>query len=242
MLAKVKGIVIHKVNYSDTSVIAKVFTNVYGLQSYLISGVKNNKGAIRQSHLMPLNLLELEVYHQQQKNLQRIKELKCLPVLTHLHFDITKSSVALFMAELLHKTIKDEAIPDAALFSFLYHAIQILDATDESITNFPLYFMIRLSAYLGFEPKQNYSPAENVFSLSDGAFISNVLFEPTACSEPTSEALNKLLQAGFDNLHEIKLSSAQREELFDELTRYYEMHEISLGNLHSYKVLKQVYN
>ncbi len=242
MLTKVKGIVINKINYSDTSVIAKVFTNVYGLQSYLISGVKNNKGPIKQSHLMPLNLLELDVYHQQQKNLQRIKELKCLPVLTQLHFNITKSSIALFIAELLHKTIKDEHIPDEALFTFLYHTIQILDATDEAVTNFPLYFMLRLSAYLGFEPKQNYSSVNNVFSLAEGAFVSNVLFEPTACSEPTSEALSKLLEAGFDNLHEIKLNGTQRQALFDELTRYYELHEIGLGNLHSYKVLKQVYS
>jgi DNA repair protein RecO (recombination protein O) len=102
--------------------------------------------------------------------------------------------------------------------------------------------MLRLSAYLGFEPKQNYSAENNIFLLADGAFASNVLFEPTACSESTSEALNKLLQAGFDNLHEVKLSGMQRQALFNELMRYYELHEIGLGNLHSYKVLKQVYS
>ena len=76
MLTKTNAIVIKTINYSENSIILKCFTDQYGLQSYLINGVKNQKGAIKPSHLLVLNLLELEVYHQLNKNLQRIKELK----------------------------------------------------------------------------------------------------------------------------------------------------------------------
>src|SRR6478735_6229471 len=108
MLVKCKAIVVKTVDYSETSVVLKCFTDTYGIQSYMVNGVRSAKGSIKPSHLMPLSLLELELYYQQNKSLHRIKELKCVPPLKTIHFDMIKSAVGMFMAEVIHKTVRDE--------------------------------------------------------------------------------------------------------------------------------------
>jgi DNA repair protein RecO (recombination protein O) len=124
MLTKTRAIVIKTINYSENSVILKCFTEEFGLQSYLINGVKNKKGAIKPSHLLPLNLLDLDVYHQLNKNLQRIKELKCQPIIKNMHYSLLKSSIGIFIGEVLNKTIQAENQADKNLFEFLFTFIQ----------------------------------------------------------------------------------------------------------------------
>jgi DNA repair protein RecO (recombination protein O) len=153
MLVKCRGIVIKTIDYSESSVILKCFTDAHGLQSYLINGVRKNKGQIRPSQLLPLTLLELEVYHQQNKNLQRIKELKCSPPLHQLHFSMVKSSIGMFLSEVLNRSIREEHQADNALFDFIYNAIQLLDIEQQKLSNFPIYFLVQLSRYLGFYPQ-----------------------------------------------------------------------------------------
>jgi len=242
MLTKVKGIVISKINYNENSVIAKIYTNKFGLQSYMVNGIKSNKGNIKQSHLMPLNLLELEVYYQQNKSINRIKELKCFPVLNTLHFNIVKSSIALFVSEIIFKTIKEDNISDIPMFDFLYNTVLIIDETVERTANFPLFFMLKLSAFLGFEPKKNYTPLRNVFSLSDAAFISENNVDPTACAKETSKIIYELMMLDFSNFWSNHYTAEQRADVLNSIIKFYEMHDIKLGNLNSYKILKQVFN
>jgi len=170
MLTKCRAIVIKCIDYSETSVILKCFTDTYGMQSYLINGVRKNKGSIRPSQLLPLTLLELEAYHQQNKNLQRIKELKCTPLLTELHFDMVKSAIGMFMSEVVYRSVKEENQMDTSLFEFLFHAVQVVDQEQGRLTNFPIYFLLQLSRLLGFYPRYNHQGTGTfAFNLKKGS-------------------------------------------------------------------------
>ncbi|MFN4082797.1 MAG: DNA repair protein RecO [Bacteroidia bacterium] len=239
MLTKVKGIVISKVNFNDNSVIAKIYTNVFGLQSYIVNGVKNNKGVVKQSHLLTLNLLELDVYHQQNKNLQRIKEIKCFPLLINLHADMVKSSIAVFMSELIYKSIKHENIPDENLFSFLYQSILYVENSKNTLSHFHLWFMLHYSSFLGFEPKPNFSDNKQYFSLIDGYFVEAEGLN--TCRAETSKQIFNLITVEAKNLHELMFTENQRIKIYEALLKYFELHEIALGTINSYKILKQVF-
>ncbi len=240
MLVKCQAIVIKTINYSESSVILKCFTSEHGLHSYMINGVRGKKGQISPSQLMPLSLLELETYHQQNKNLQRIKELKCWPVLNNIHFDMVKSSVGIFIAELLHKVLIEENQQDKPMFDFLFNAIQILDLSKQNIANFPCYFMIHLCKYFGFMPKQNYSPTNNSFNTIEGLFVPwrigiNSQIEPT-----NSNILHQLMQASFNTFSHVEINKIQRVELLQILIQYYQTHLMGFSDLKSHKVLAEV--
>lgn len=242
MLSKAKGIVLKKIDYSDNSVIVKIYTNLNGMQSYLVNGIKGKRAAIKPSHLLPLTLVEIEAYHQQNKNLQRIKELKCVPILNNLHFNIQKSTVALFIAEVISKTIVQENNADENLFDFLFNCIQFLDMDDENTANFPLLFLLKLSRFLGFNPKQNYSDTDCYFSINQGCFVNQSFFEPNVCDAEVSLHLSKLLAADFTNYGTVLLNQNLRNSILDVILNFYTLHEIGLGNLNSYKVFKQVFS
>lgn len=240
MLTKTKAIVIKTIDYSENSVILKCFTEQYGLQSYLINGVKNKKGAIKPSHLMPLNLLELDVYHQLNKNLQRIKELKCQPILNNIHYDLLKSSIGIFMGEVLNKTIQAENQADKNLFEFLFTVIQYLDLTQQSLSNFPVYFMLQLSQYLGFNPKLNYSELNNSFDLEEGIFKPSLFGDIKVVESHLAEYWFDLCKVNFDSFSQIEINKTHRNELLNHVMLYYKIHIEGFNELKSNKVLVEV--
>ena len=240
MLTKTKAIVIKTIDYSENSVILKCFTEQYGLQSYLINGVKNKKGAIKPSHLMPLNLLELDVYHQLNKNLQRIKELKCQPILNNIHYNLLKSSIGIFMGEVLNKTIQAENQADKNLFEFLFTVIQYLDLTQQSLSNFPVYFMLQLSQYLGFNPKLNYSELNNSFDLEEGVFKPSLFGDIKVVESHLAEYWFDLCKVNFDSFSQIEINKTHRNELLNHVMLYYKIHIEGFNELKSNKVLVEV--
>lgn len=240
MLTKTKAIVIKTIDYSENSVILKCFTEQYGLQSYLINGVKNKKGSIKPSHLLPLNLLDLDVYHQLNKNLQRIKELKCQPILNNIHYDLLKSSIGIFMGELLNKTIQAENQADKNLFEFLYTVIQYLDLTKQSLANFPVYFMLQLSQYLGFNPKLNYSEINNSFDLEEGVFKPSLFGDIKVVESHLAEYWFDLCKVNFDSFSQIEINKTHRNELLNHIMLYYKIHVDGFNELKSNKVLVEV--
>jgi|SRR5580704_13935971 DNA repair protein RecO (recombination protein O) len=138
---KTNGIVLRTVKYGETSLIVSMYTELFGIQSYLINGVRisSKKGPGKANLFQPAALLELVVYHQEIKNLQRIKEFKWGYLYKHLFFNVTKNLVALFMVELLQKCLKQpEANTD--LYHFMEDAFIYLDESGDSVVaNYPLF-------------------------------------------------------------------------------------------------------
>jgi DNA repair protein RecO (recombination protein O) len=169
MLHKTRGIVLKTTDYGESSVIAQVFTEKFGLQSYIINGVKKAKAKISRNMLQPLHLLDMVVYHKNAGSIQRIAELKNAPLLQTIPYDIVKSSIVLFLNEVIYKTVKQQT-PDANLFDFLFSAIEWLDHQTEGLANFHLLFMINLTRYLGFYPDKFMAGEADYFDLKNGTF------------------------------------------------------------------------
>lgn len=241
MLYTCKGIVLQLIPYSDSSSIVKCYTDTFGLQSYIISGIRGKKSSIKPSHLQPLSLLEMVVYHQQNKNLQRIKELKCVPVLNDLHFDNYKRTIAIFLIELLGKVIKEESEPDVKLFGFLFSAIQMADISEGKLSNYPSAFMVQLSKYLGFFPKNNYSDTLNVFSLNEGVFVEDGIRNKDFCRGEVARELSSLLNQKFEVAISDSFPLPHRKAILQVLLRYYQLHLLMFGELNSPQILHEVF-
>jgi DNA repair protein RecO (recombination protein O) len=240
MLIKCKAIVIRTIDYSETSVVLKCYTDEYGVQSYIVNGVRSKKGSIKPSHLLPLSLLELEAYHQQNKNLQRIKELKCLPQLKTVHFDMVKSAVGMFIAEVMNKTLREENHSDLPLFSYLYNTIQVLDLETERVSNFPVYFLLQLTRYLGFHPKGIYAEHTNGFDTKEGMFEAYDPRNPFQLNPELSACLSELLQCSAGEFSKISVNYEQRTLLLEHIIDYYREHVSGFTDMKSHKVLAEV--
>ncbi|MBU2047096.1 MAG: recombination protein O N-terminal domain-containing protein, partial [Bacteroidetes bacterium] len=108
MLHKTKGIVLKITDYAENSIIAKILTQKFGMQTYMINGVKKPKAKIRLNMLQPLHLLDMVVYHKPNGNMQRISDARSEPILQTIPYDILKSSLVMFINEMIYKSVKEQ--------------------------------------------------------------------------------------------------------------------------------------
>src|SRR6185295_11485632 len=97
MIYRTKGIVLRTIKYGETSIVVTIFTELFGIQSYLVNGIRSSaKTSSKASLFQPTSILEMEVYHNELKNLQRIKEFKWNYLYKNILSDVTKNSVAVY--------------------------------------------------------------------------------------------------------------------------------------------------
>jgi len=167
MLHKVKAIVLRTTRYSETSVIALMYTDIFGMQSYMINGVRKQKARITAGMLQPLCLVDAEVYHKSQGDIQRLNELRLEPVLNGMLSDPSRGVAAMFAAEVLTRAIREEEAHQE-LFDYLSHHIQLLDIHPQPLFAL-LQLLLGLSARLGFQPEAR-GRTGNWLNLTEGRF------------------------------------------------------------------------
>ncbi|MDF2433427.1 MAG: repair protein RecO [Mucilaginibacter sp.] len=239
MLHKTRGIVFKTTDFGDNSIIVQVFTEKFGLQSYLVNGAKKPKAKIGRNMLQPLHLLDMVVYHKNTGNMQRIKELKNSPQLQTIPYDIIKSSIALFLNEVLFKAVKQQG-EDGNLFDFIFSAIEWMDHQTEGLANFHLLFLTQLTRYLGFYPDRHFAGNADYFDMKNGMFCSYKPDSFSYLSPPHTQNFAMLLQCGFETMATLKLNNDERRYLIQKLLEYYALHIEGFGSIRSHEVLEEV--
>ncbi len=238
-----KGIVLRTVKYGETSVIAAIYTELFGLQSYLVNGVRTSskKGPGKASLFQPGAILDMVVYHNDFKNLQRIKEFKWGYLYQHIFSDIFKNSVALFMVELLSKTIKQPE-QNTDLFYFIEDAFMHLDKGEQQMVgNFPLYFSLHLATIYGFRLSDEYTPQNCYLDLQEGEFVPEQPVHPYFLAEPYSYITSQLLRTMQpDELTGIQLNQETRRILMTAYQQFYALHIHDFGTMKTLPVLQEV--
>ena len=238
MLHKSRGIILKSTHYSESSLVVHIFTEKFGIQSYLLQGVRKNKSKIRTSMIQPLHLVQMVVYHKENGGLQRISELRNDPLLNNLSTDVIKTSVSMFICELLYQTLKEQP-SDEEQFNFIFNAIELLDLTELSVANFHLWFMLKYSKYVGFYP-QILSKNHKYFDLKNAQFVDSIPEHPLFMNEQCSFIMLQFMQSRFDEIMSIKINAEYRRQILMDLIRYYEWHLPGFKGLKSHHVLEEV--
>jgi len=189
----------------------------------------------------PLTILELEVYYKPSRDLQKIKEVKNHCPFMHLTGDPVKSSVALFLADLLNKALREEE-PNEELFDFLDSHIQFLDLADQGVANFHLYFLLRFSRHLGFNPGVPPAPGDFWFDLELGTFTSTPPLHGSFLRPELTSLLIRFLTVQASDLASIEIDRNRRMELLEGILRYYYLHLEGLGEIKSHTVLHAIFD
>jgi len=243
MVHKTKGIVLRSVKYGETSLITTLFTELFGLQSYLINGVRtaSKKGTPKANLFQPASILELVAYHNELKNLQRLKEFKWDYLYQHIFSDVRKNAVALFMIELLSKCLKQpESNPD--LFYFTEDAFHHLDDANEKVTaNFPLFFALHLAVFFGFRISDEYSEIKHYLDLEEGKFSADQPRHPHYLQDREAAAVSEILKIMQPaELEQLIMNQDMRRRITHALEEYYTLHIPDFGSMRTLPVLREV--
>ncbi len=225
LLHKTKGIVLNFIRYKESSIIVKIYTEIFGLRTYVVNGVRNTKTA-KIALYQPLNQVDLVVYENEKAAIQRIAEIRLLQPYQTLAVAAPKISICFFLTEVLAKCLREET-GNADLFGFLTESLSIFDALPKNYANFHLQLLLKLSEHLGF-------------AISDARDLQAQLqaYGYKFYHAPHNETIQQLINSQYGAA--ILLNGTARSEIAEYLCLYYRLHVENFGELQSLKILKEL--
>jgi DNA repair protein RecO (recombination protein O) len=239
MLHSTKGIVLRSVKYGDTSIIVSIYTELFGIQSYIVNGVRTERKSANKANIyQPATLLDIVVYHHPNKNLQRIKEARVYYLYNSIQQSAMKNAIAIYMAELIWKTTS-EPETNQELFDYFEHSFCLIDEKSERLlVDFPIQFTIELAHQLGFGMQAPAHIDEILFDVNIGRFVLDDDYPHSQLiSKEHSAMLATFLQT---NERVLSLNQTKRQELLAICIQYLRLHIPQMGELKSPDVLHAV--
>lgn len=235
------------VKYGETSLIVSIYTELFGLQSYLLNGIRasSKKGTNKMGFFQPSAILEMEVYHNEFKQLNRVKEYRWSTLYKNIFTDVLKNGVAAYMVELLSKCLKQPE-SNYGLFAFVEDCLILLDSCEDHImANFPIFFATHLTSFFGFSPRNVGSDASKstilLFDIEEGVFTNRPIFHNQYLDTKPALILAETLQVRHPNeLSEINANAAIRRKILDAMEYYYSLHLQDFGKMKTLPVLKEL--
>ena len=241
MLQKTRAIILHAYRYGDSSLVIHAFTEVWGRTAFLIKGIRKSRKSHRSSMFQPLYLLDLDVYYRDNREMQWIRDATFSGTAPIHEHDPVKSSQAIFLSEVLMKTINEEE-KNTELFSFLENASSWLFTRGAVSPSFHIVFMFKLSRYLGFFPRNNYSEENKFFNTETGSF--SAIPDSLDLSRETSLGTQwrDLFGSDYSSVPATMNNQEKRNQLLDAILRFYRLHHHSMKELKSLDVLRTVFS
>ncbi|RFM30503.1 DNA repair protein RecO [Deminuibacter soli] len=243
MTHKTKGIVLRTIRYGETSVISTIYTELFGVQNYMVKGVRQTtkRSAGKAAYFQPGAVLEMEVYHNDLKNLQFIKDYQWGYIYQQVFFNVIRNAVAMYVVELVQHSLKQpEANPE--LFYLIEDTLKQLDrGNDTLVANLPLYFTLHLGTELGFQLQGEFSKQTPVLDLQEGQFIAESPLHPHYISGEPASLTSRIHNIQFYNdLENIPMNRLMRRELIEALQQYVALHIADFGQMRTLQVLQEV--
>jgi len=238
MLISSPAIILSKVRYQDNDLIVKCLTRDLGVVSYMIKNISMSKKSKNKfAFFQLLNILDLETNYNSNRSIQYIKDLKVKYNFTSLHTNIYKSSVVMFLSEILSNIIHVET-KDMELFDFIEKSLIWYDKSEDSST-FYLIFLMKITHYLGFYPDCT-NMSYNYFNLEEGLFESSKNSQYVI--EGSSLVLFKtILGIKFDSNKLPFIDKTNKKDILKNILIYFKLHVDGFKDPKSLKVLNQIF-
>ena len=228
-----QAIVLQSFPYNENSIIVKFFTREYGL----VSCFANKKNGHKGTAFLPFSWCEIEYSSNKNGSLFKLKSSKIISPYQSLYTHPLKTSILLFLSEVISKTVKEEAA-NPELFNFLRRDLLYFDQLEDGAHNFHLYFLSHLITHLGFRPLHGEG---RFFNLHEGEFVD---FDPLdkGLAEEESKMFLSFLQSSGEDIASICVNRIQRNNLLKGIIQYYRFHCSGFGELKSMEVLEELYS
>lgn len=229
-----EGVVLRKVAYSGSSAIVTIYTRRYGQTPFMVRGLGRKGG--KSAALQPLSRVEIACSYREKYQVQSLSSIALKRGATVFMHPL-KAAVALFLAEILFKALREEA-PDEERYNFIDAALEYFE-NQENTTDFHLIFMMRLTRFLGFFPAAKSTESRPLFDLLNGVFTSDPNASLHMLNPKFTNAFTQLIYADFGT--KIFLSNADRRHLLEAMVEYYQLQLEGLGQIKSLRVFTEIF-
>ncbi|NVK66745.1 MAG: DNA repair protein RecO [Flavobacteriales bacterium] len=223
------GIFLHRISYSNTSLIISFYTQENGLKKFIFKGGKK-----KAHNLFPMGVSELTYYDRKESDLLQLTAAEpAFP--TDFQFDPVKGTIAFFMAEVIRKVVHLNE-KDAALFRFLEDSVRKLNASKESQL-IPVFFMIDLAEWMGVQPFIENDDHPH-FNLDEGRYEGILRSQYAVVSGEVAE----LIKAHILGWEQKNYTKQVRIAALETMISYFRIHVPGVEKIEAYEIVKEVLN
>ncbi len=236
---------LHTLKYGESSMVVHLLTDVAGRQSYMVQGVRSSKSRTsggrgsKAALFQPLFGVEFEGLYSTRGEMHRFREVRSGILLRRTPFDVRRSTMSLFIAEVLYRLVKESG-EHRELFDFIWSSVEALDTIEDGVANFHLWFLANLSRQLGFMPSGEYSDGM-WFDIVEGQFSRFYPSHGAVLQPREAQLLYELIECDVMQLGEIKLSRERRVAFLEGLLKYYGYHLDAIYSVQSIKILQELF-
>lgn len=240
MLERTRGIVLHTVAYSDKMSIVQVYTERFGRVAYLLPLSQGRRSRMLRPLFRPFSFLEIDSERSAGQDIFRIKDVRQVEVRQHLHYDPVKNAVVLFLAEILSRLFR-EPESNPLFFDFLCRSIQLFDILEEGKANFHLWFLLRLSGFLGFLPNIDSYVENGFFDMQEGVFSASIPTHSHVLYPQEAAFFALLMRMNTQNMHRFRFSRDERWRILEHIMTYYRLHNAGFPEIRSLEIMHAIF-
>ena len=241
MLERFDGIVLRTQKYSDSLMIADIYTRTRGRLSFLVPVSRSRQSKVRSVLFQPLSMLTFMASYRKSKQLSRISDVQPYAVYSNIPYDVVKSSIALFLSELLTYSLREEG-EDEMLFNFLDRSFMLFDNLESGYADFHIVFMSQLLRHLGVYPNLDGNTPYSYLDLAHGTVVRDHPLHPDFLMPQEAQDFIPVLQTGYESMHALSLNRGLRGRYLAILLTYYRLHIPDFPKLKSFEVLKELFD
>lgn len=241
MLVKTEGIVLNTIKHTDSGIIAHILTKEYGKLSFMVKGVHSKKGGTKAVYFQALQILDIELYYKEGRNLNSIKEVSIAYKLNTIPVNIYRGSIAMFASEIVYRTL-NETEANNSLYNYIRESIIYLDSSEEEVPNFHLGFLVGLSRYLGILPSYGENSNGTFFDIQNGNFCNTPPLHGYYLEKEHTLLLKQFLGSTINDCEKIKLTGKTRGAFLQSILNFFSFHLPGIKKVKSLEVLSQLFS
>ncbi|MDD8019443.1 MAG: DNA repair protein RecO [Bacteroidota bacterium] len=219
MIVETEAVVLHAMNYRDTSKIVTLYSRKFGKIKVIAKGTRNQKTNKFGSSLEPMTLSSVVLYKKEHRDLHLLSKSEIVTPLSRLQDDSERMFTGLSLIELVNMVMHDEE-ENELIFLLLAESLKQIDTAPKNVVNVLIAFMVKLFQQFGFglsvdecvqcgrrTEKENFSSA--FLRLSDGKYI---------CSDCSKEGLvsgTRISGEVLKMLHYMQMHGIEQSAILD---------------------------
>lgn len=240
MNEKFDGVVLRTIKYNDNLLITDIYTRQQGRRSFLLPVAHGKKARVRNVLFQPLSMVSFTAPHRGTRRLVRIADAQPYMLYASIPYDVVKSSIALYLAEVLTYALREEE-QDEMLFTFIDRALLWFDSSTEGYADFHLVFMVQLLHFLGIAPNIGKVSSNSYFDMQAGTIVHEHPLHPHFLMPAATAVFARLFSSDFLSVRSLALNGELRGTFLAVLEEYYRLHVPDFSALRSGDVLRELF-
>lgn len=243
MIQTTEGVVLGVLKIAGGQQIVTAYTSANGRLSYVMRVPRSRKSAVSMSLLQPLSLVQIVGDVRPGVTLQHITSMSSSCPYRTIPSNPYKSAMTLFLQEFLMRSVREEGLPNRALYDFITTSMRWLDAAEDGYSNFHIAFMLRISSLLGLQPNTSNYVRGYCFDLQEARYVPSPSQPDDYClTGAEAAAVGTLMRMNLSNMHRFMFSRQQRRRILNVVNDYYRLHIPDFPELRSLQVLHEVFD